>query len=39
MSNVVAGVGRGQLEVLDLRVRQHREINAWYRELLKDVPV
>ena len=38
MSNVVAGVGRGQLEVLDLRVRQHREINAWYRELLKDVP-
>ncbi len=38
MSNVVAGVGRGQLEVLDLRVRQHSEINAWYRELLKDVP-
>jgi dTDP-4-amino-4,6-dideoxygalactose transaminase len=38
MSNVVAGVGRGQLEVLDLRVRQHREINAWYRELLKNVP-
>ncbi len=38
MSNVVAGVGRGQLEVLDLRVTQHREFNAWYRELLKDVP-
>lgn len=38
MSNVVAGVGRGQLEVLDLRVRQHREFNSWYRELLKDVP-
>jgi len=38
MSNVVAGVGRGQLELLDLRVRQHREINSWYRELLKDVP-
>jgi dTDP-4-amino-4,6-dideoxygalactose transaminase len=37
MSNVVAGVGRGQLEVLDLRVRQHRAFNAWYRELLKDV--
>jgi dTDP-4-amino-4,6-dideoxygalactose transaminase len=31
-------VGRGQLEVLDLRVRQHREFNSWYRELLKDVP-
>ncbi len=38
MSNVVAGVGRGQLEVLDLRVRQHREFNQWYRELLKDIP-
>jgi dTDP-4-amino-4,6-dideoxygalactose transaminase len=38
MSNVVAGVGRGQLEVLDLRIRQHREFNAWYRELLKDLP-
>jgi dTDP-4-amino-4,6-dideoxygalactose transaminase len=38
MSNVVAGVGRGQLEVLDLRVRQHREINNWYRELLKNIP-
>ncbi len=37
MSNVVAGIGRGQLEVLDLRVRQHRELNQWYRELLKDV--
>jgi len=38
MSNVVAGVGRGQLEVLDLRVRQHREFNQWYRGLMKDVP-
>ena len=38
MSNVVAGVGRGQLEVLDLRIKQHREFNAWYRDLLKDVP-
>jgi dTDP-4-amino-4,6-dideoxygalactose transaminase len=38
MSNIVAGVGRGQLEVLDERVRQHRAFNAWYRELLKDVP-
>jgi dTDP-4-amino-4,6-dideoxygalactose transaminase len=38
MSNVVAGVGRGQLEVIDLRIRQHREMNAWYRELLKAVP-
>ena len=38
MSNIVAGIGRGQLEVLDERIRQHRAMNAWYRELLKDVP-
>jgi dTDP-4-amino-4,6-dideoxygalactose transaminase len=38
MSNVVAGVGRGQLEVLDQHISRHREINAWYREMLKDVP-
>ena len=38
MSNIVAGIGRGQLEVLDEHIRQHRAINAWYRELLKDVP-
>jgi len=38
MSNVVAGIGRGQLEVLDERVRSRREINTWYRQLLKDVP-
>lgn len=38
MSNIVAGVGRGQLEVLADRVRKHREINMWYRDLLGDVP-
>lgn len=38
MSNIVAGIGRGQLEVLDSRIIRHREINNWYRSLLKDVP-
>lgn len=37
MSNIVAGIGRGQLEVLDQRVEQRRSINTFYRELLKDV--
>jgi len=37
MSNIVAGIGRGQLEVLDLRVKQRRDNNAFYRELLKEV--
>lgn len=38
MSNIVAGIGRGQMEVLEDRVNRRREINAWYVELLKDVP-
>jgi pyridoxal phosphate-dependent aminotransferase EpsN len=32
MSNVLAGIGRGQLEVLDLRVEQRRAIARRYRE-------
>ncbi len=30
MSNVLAGIGRGQMEVLPDRVRQHRAIYQWY---------
>jgi pyridoxal phosphate-dependent aminotransferase EpsN len=38
MSNVLAGIGRGQLEVLDLRVKQRRAIAFRYREAFADVP-
>jgi dTDP-4-amino-4,6-dideoxygalactose transaminase len=38
MSNVLAGIGRGQLEVLDQRINKRREINNWYREVLMDAP-
>lgn len=38
MSNVLAGIGRGQMEVLDQRVTAHRYINGRYRELLSDIP-
>lgn len=34
MSNISAGIGRGQMEVLDERVAQRRAINQWYREIL-----
>lgn len=34
MSNIVAGIGRGQMEVLDRWVEKRRSINDWYRELL-----
>jgi dTDP-4-amino-4,6-dideoxygalactose transaminase len=37
MSNVVAGIGRGQMEVLDLRVEQRRANNRRYREYFIDV--
>ena len=38
MSNVIAGIGRGQLEVLDDRVRRRREIAFRYRDAFADLP-
>ena len=38
MSNVLAGIGRGQLAVLDDRVQRRREIFEYYRQGLEDVP-
>jgi dTDP-4-amino-4,6-dideoxygalactose transaminase len=32
MSNIVAGIGRGQMEVLDIRIAQRRANNQRYRE-------
>lgn len=37
MSNICAGIGRGQMFVLDEHVARRREIHALYTELLKDV--
>jgi pyridoxal phosphate-dependent aminotransferase EpsN len=38
MSNVLAGIGRGQLEVLGERVRQRQRVAARYAEALADLP-
>ena len=38
MSNVLAGIGRGQLEVLELRVQQRRAIAFRYRDGFADLP-
>jgi pyridoxal phosphate-dependent aminotransferase EpsN len=38
LSNVLAGIGRGQLEVLDERVRQRREVAFRYRDAFADLP-
>jgi pyridoxal phosphate-dependent aminotransferase EpsN len=37
LSNVLAGIGRGQLKVLDLRVQQRRRIAARYRSAFADI--
>lgn len=37
MSNILAGIGRGQMEVLDQRVSQRRANNQRYREFFKDI--
>ena len=35
MSNICAGIGRGQMEVLDTRVLQRRAVNAFYQNVFK----
>ena len=37
MSNIVAGIGRGQMEVLDKRVAQRRANNQRYRDFFKGI--
>lgn len=37
MSNVVAGIGRGQMEVLDKHVNLRRENHVFYKNLFSDV--
>ena len=38
MSNVCAGIGRGQMTVLSDHIAHHKHVQQLYRELLKDVP-
>ena len=38
MSNICAGIGRGQMEVLDAHVARRREIHALYTKLLAEIP-
>ena len=37
MSNVVAGIGRGQMEVLDKHIGLRREMNNFYKELFSTI--
>ena len=37
MSNICAGIGRGQMTILEEHITHHRRVHALYEELLKDV--
>ncbi len=38
MSNICAGIGRGQMTVLEDHIAHHKHVQALYEELLSDVP-
>lgn len=38
MSNICAGIGRGQMEVLDERVNLRRAMHTFYVDLFRDIP-
>jgi len=37
MSNICAGIGLGQMEILEQNIQERREINTFYKELFKDI--
>lgn len=38
LSNVCAGIGRGQMKVLDAHIAHHKHVQGLYEQLLADVP-
>ena len=38
MSNICAGIGRGQMTIVNEHLAHHKHVQALYEELLKDVP-
>ena len=38
MSNICAGIGRGQMTIVDEHIKHHKHVQKLYEELLKDVP-
>ena len=37
MSNICAGIGRGQMTIVDEHIKHHKHVQELYEELLKDV--
>lgn len=38
LSNICAGIGRGQMTILNKHLAHHKHVQARYAELLKDIP-
>ena len=38
MSNICAGIGRGQMTVVEEHLKHHKHVQKMYEELLKDIP-
>ena len=38
MSNICAGIGRGQMAIVNAHIAHHQHVQARYAELLRDVP-
>lgn len=38
MSNICAGIGRGQMTIVEEHIAHHKHVQKMYEELLKDVP-
>lgn len=38
MSNICAGIGRGQMTIVEEHIAHHKHVQALYEELLRDVP-
>jgi len=38
LSNILAAIGRGQLERLEVKIAKRRAINQYYRKTLRDIP-
>ncbi len=39
LSNISAGIGRGQIETLEEYIEKRRSVNAYYRDALKNCPL
>ncbi len=39
LSNICAGIGRGQLEILDLKLQKRKQNFLWYQKEMRNLPI